>query len=155
MDSSSLINMGRRYAPMDSAPFRGLWDQVNELVAGGRLIAPDEVYKEVEIGADEIAGWAAHRKEMFVATDDALFRKTLSLIQRHSKLADLGKTRYHADPWVVALAMQHSETLLSRGVVVSDERQASAGSIPSVCTVEGIECLSHIEWFERMGWGFT
>jgi hypothetical protein len=153
IDTSALVNMARRYSPLDALPFRPLWSRVEDLVTAGRLVAPEEVRREIEAGQDELVDWARQHPELFVATTPELVEMTTTLVRRYPELAGLDKTRLHADPWVIALAMVKSD-LFSQGVVVADESSRRPTAIPSVCQAESIECLTHVNWFGRQGWRF-
>jgi len=153
IDTSALVNMARRYSPMDALPFRPLWNRVEDLARARRLIAPEEVRREIEAGQDELVEWVHQQPELFVPSSPELVEMTATLVRKYPELAGLEKTRLHADPWVIALAFVKSD-LLQQGVVVADESSRRPTAIPSVCRAENVECLTHVEWFGREGWQF-
>lgn len=55
IDSSSLIDLKRKY-PVDVFP--GVWEKIDDLIVSNRLIAPEEVFNEIENGDDELVPWA-------------------------------------------------------------------------------------------------
>jgi hypothetical protein len=138
---------------MDALPFRPLWSRVVELVASERLVAPEEVQREIEAGQDELVGWIGQHPQLFAPTTPQLVEITTTLVRKYPDLAGVEKTRLHADPWVIALAFVESD-LLRQGVVVADENARRPTAIPSVCRAETVECLTHVEWFGREGWSF-
>jgi Domain of unknown function (DUF4411) len=138
---------------MDALPFRPLWTRVEELATAGRLIAPEEVRREIEAGQDELVEWVHQHPDLFVPPSPELVEMTTTLVRKYPELAGLEKTRLHADPWVIALAFVKSD-LLQLGVVVADESSRRPTAIPSVCQSESVECFTHVEWFGREGWQF-
>jgi len=138
---------------MGSPAFQPLWTRVAQAISQGRLQAPEEVRREIEAGQDELVDWIGHHGQLFVPTTPQLVEMTANLVHKHRELAGLGKTRVHADPWVVALAIIRTD-LIQKGVVVADESPRRPTAMPSVCQAEGIDCLTHVLWFEREGWAF-
>ena len=58
IDASSLINLKQYYR---RKVFSGVWDKIEEMVRAGRLIAPDEVRREIE--KDDLLGPWAKKKQ--------------------------------------------------------------------------------------------
>src|SRR5437016_4635520 len=60
IDTSSLIGLHNWRPP---AKHRSVWEKLDRLVDGDRLISPQEVYEELRAGKDAIARWATRRKK--------------------------------------------------------------------------------------------
>ncbi len=148
IDSSSLIDGYRSIYPHNI--FIGLWDKIDGLVQQQRLIAPEQVYKELIDQDDDLAGWIKDRRQMFIAPDsdqDAVIR-TIALnfpqLTRTVLLAD------PADPWVVALAKV-------RGcLVVSEEKGRSHTNpkIPQICERFRVSHIPFLSIVKAEGWVF-
>lgn len=68
IDSSALIDINRGY-PERNAFFTDIWKKMDELFKDDRLIAPIEVYKEIDDHEDEVFFWCRDRKSMFIDVD--------------------------------------------------------------------------------------
>ena len=155
IDASSLINLKQYYR---RKVFSGVWDKIEEMVRAGRLIAPDEVRREIE--KDDLLGpWAKKNKKMFRKPDQEQMDTAMDVIKHFPNLAKPGKFGPAADPFVVALARledrRGSSLLLqqeSRCVVVTDERRTHG--IPVACKHYNLTCVTLVDLFDRESWQF-
>jgi hypothetical protein len=112
-----------------------------------------EVWREIEYGNGDVAAWCSAHSELFIEEDRAITATCVDLMARHPALHDASKTLFHADPWVIALAIQKT-SLFEDCIVVTEESPGVVGRLPDICSREGIATMSHIQWLEREGWGF-
>ncbi len=134
IDASSLIKLKQDFR---RNVFSTLWDKVEELVQAGGLIAPDEVFREME--KDDILGpWARKNKKMFKKLDQKQIDAAKEIASHFPNLAKPGRFGPAADPFVVALArledQELSNSLVSstfRCVVVTEER--GPDKVPGAC----------------------
>lgn len=102
----------------------------------GQLLAPNEVYRELEAGSDDdIFRWAKRHKFIFRDLDLEQFGLAQRIINdpKYKDSFDLDKETPEADPFVIALAIveQRNISLFSAQIiVVSDENQATPGKKP-------------------------
>lgn len=148
IDSSALI--GPFHKDYRHTVFGGLWTKVDELIEQGRLIAPDEVYKELMRQEDELSQWAKERKAMFVPHNQYHTRKVQEIGVKFPRLSQQRYVTNDADPWVIALAIDR------KCPVVSHEKSGSVENpkIPFIC---GHYHLSHWAFLDivfREGWEF-
>ncbi len=155
IDASSLIEIKQRFL---RKVFPGVWEEIERLVHGGRLIAPDEVFREIE-NDDVLGAWARQYRRMFVKPSQEQMDAAKEVAPQFPKLAKPGKFGPAADPFVIGLAhlkaLELKWTLLApkpECIVVSEER--GSGGIPAACQHYKLTCLSHIAMFEREGWVF-
>lgn len=153
VDTSSLIALHRQF-PRDVFP--GVWENVEKLVASGRLLAPKEVFAEIERGDDELVSWARRHTRMFRPLDAVQIEAARQILAEFPSLADASKETPQADPFVIALAKIGNERpalplLPNRHVVVTEERRRG---IPTACARYSIECISLLELFRKEGWRF-
>jgi len=131
----------------------------------GRLLAPSEVYRELEAGSDdEIFKWAKRHKFIFRDLDSEQFELAQRIINdpKYRDSFDLDKETPEADPFVIALAIveQRSIRLFSNQImVVSDENQATPGKkpkIPNICADPNyrVGCIHILDMFDREGCQF-
>ena len=160
-DTSSLIDLNRRY-PRDIFP--GLWERLGGLAQNGRLVAPREVFRELEKGDDELVPWARERSEMFQDLDDAQIEAVREILVRFPNLVDRDKETPDADPFVVALAVVQnrleSQSMLPRPwvVVAEESRRRSPDQrprIPDVCEHFAVSCLRVFNLIRTEGWTFS
>ena len=107
IDTSALIHLKRLY-PMDV--FESVWQELGRLARSGRLIAPYEVFKEVEFKDDELLGWAKRHSRMFRRLDAGQARKVREISQRFPSLTDPNKEIPDADPFIVAIGGERITT---------------------------------------------
>lgn len=155
IDASSLIKLKQDFP---RAVFPAVWKRVEQLVAEGRLIAPEEVAKEIEPD-DELRPWAKQHKRMFRRLDQQQLDLTQEIAAAFPALAKPGRFGPAADAFVVALARQESQSADSlfdskpECVVVTEEGR-TPHKIPGACARYRIECLALVDLFQREGWVF-
>lgn len=69
IDTSALMDGWLRYYPPEV--FERLWERMDELIDEGRLLAVDEVLREIEQKDDSLLAWAKERPALFVPIDEA------------------------------------------------------------------------------------
>jgi hypothetical protein len=148
IDTSALVDLKNLY-PRHLFP--GLWLKLEELIAEDRLIAPDEVLRELQQIDDDLYNWAHQHRRMFQSPNEALVSLVQGLVHQYPRLTK-ERGRLDADPWVVAVAI-HSTTLDQRCVVISHERyKGGLKRIPEICEQEGLDCVRLTDLFGREGW---
>src|SRR4030043_44256 len=101
IDTSSLINL----KPFRRDVFPTIWSKLESMIKNGELIAPLEVYGEIEIGKDKIYDWCKSNKEMFKDIDECQIQK----LQRSEE------ARYdHRLHGVLLVASDHTCTEVAR-----------------------------------------
>ena len=86
IDTSAILDGWRRHYPPDVFP--GLWEHLDELIGEGRLIATEEVLRELKRKDDEVYAWAKERVRMFVPIDEAIQPVVISILSQFEKLVD-------------------------------------------------------------------
>lgn len=148
-DTSALIGAWVRSYPPENFP--NFWDNLDTTAQQGRILVPEEVYKELEAKQDELLEWVQDRAEWLLApTTKAVMLKVRDVLSQHPGLTKPSTGRDKADPFVIATAWQLGST------VVTEERGGTAPKpkIPSVCASLGIECLSVVDVIRREQWTF-
>lgn len=143
IDTSALIAAwSERYPPK---LFRFVWDRLDELIRAGRLVAPEEVRLEVKKKADGLFDWVNERRGMFVDLEPAIQARAKEILRAHPWLLKNMPDKSPADPFVIALAMERSLT------VVTEEAPGSAKKpkIPIVCSTANVECINLVEFLTR------
>ena len=146
VDTSALLDAWVRYYPPDV--FETLWKQLDSLVAKGRLVAIDEVRRELEKKDDELFKWVSARPAMIVTLDEELQTAALPIINRFPSLTNTKSLMSGAaDPFVIALAQARALT-----VVTAEQSRPSKPRIPDVCKALGVPFITLVEMFRREGW---
>lgn len=143
IDSSALINL-KNYP---GKVFPTIWEKIEKRAAGGRLISPIEVYREIERGEDDAYEWCRKNKGLFINPDEEQIKNLPRIREQYDKghwKARTQKTGFWADPWVIALAMSR------RAIVVADEKTAPT-KIPYVCQKLGVKCIDRFGFFSELG----
>lgn len=60
IDTSSLVTLHRWRPPGKN---RKVWQDLDGLIRDDMLVAPDEVYDEIQAGQDALSRWAKRRKQ--------------------------------------------------------------------------------------------
>ena len=142
IDSSSLINL----KPFRIDVFPTIWHKLESMLKNGELLAPLEVYGEIEVGKDKIYGWCKNNKQMFKDIDECQIQKLQEIKKHYDKNYwenEINKPKW-ADPWVIALS------ICEEAVIVADEKKTK-NRIPAVCSVFGLKCLELIDFFKETG----
>lgn len=146
VDSSTFIEAGTRRYPIDIAP--GFWDNLDALSREGTIVAPDEVRLELRAKADSVWTWVKERRHMFVALDGEQMVATNGILAEFPRLVGKLNNRYHADPFVVALATVRELTVVTEENVISTPERPR---IPLVCEHFGIRCINTLDWLRELG----
>lgn len=126
-----------------------LWEDLEALVDGGRVLLLDIVFKELDGNAPACAarlrGYRTppslvRMKELM--TSD--MRPTLNTLFNDFKRMSSSGPRDKADPWIVALAK-------SRSAIVVTEEGTGRQQIPAACRVLNVECVNLLELAIREG----
>jgi hypothetical protein len=146
VDTSALMEAWVRSYPPDVFPT--LWSRLDGLIRAGRLLASDEVLRELEKKEDDLWQWAKQRGGLFVPLDPQLQTRASMIISQFPSLTKTASVmRGSADPFVVALAAERSLT-----VVTAEGSKPTKPKIPDVCRDLSIPCINLVEVFRREGW---
>lgn len=149
IDTSSIIAAWHETYPIENFP--GFWVNLEGLIDGARLWAPDEVFAETKPKSDQLHGWLKDRQSMFVKLEsDANLQPIVSAVLRgFPRLVGELKDRTRADPFVIALAEV-------RGLcVVTQENPVSTTDrprIPLVCGSRGVKCINLLGLIQAEKW---
>lgn len=150
IDTSALLDGWNRYYPPDILP--SLWTNLEEMIASGELISPDEVLTELSQKDDAVHAWAKTNGSLFVPLDEDVQKATAEVLAQFPRLVGAMKDRSHGDAFVIGLARVRTATVVSgekaRGVV-------NRPRIPMVCEHFGIRHLSLLELIREKGWRFS
>lgn len=154
IDSSSLITLNRRN-PLDVFP--SIWESLAKLAHRNRLVAPMEVFDEINQGDDQLIKWAKMHKLMFKKQTSKQIELVRTILQQYPSIVD-ETSKFCADPWIVALAMELREQprlVTIKQIVVTEERlRGDRIRIPLICEKFGIEALDIVGLFRNEGWKF-
>ena len=147
LDTSVLIDLHRGTYRREVFP--GIWEDLEQLVVDGRMVAPREVRRELEDARDELTTWVKAHKSIFLDPDPAEYPLVGSIQQRFSTASTVWLTKTpHADPWIVAMARNR------RLVVITAERWGQSvknPKLPYVCDEFNVRWLNIIEFLADEG----
>jgi predicted nucleic acid-binding protein len=149
IDTSAIVDGWVRYYPRDVFPT--LWDKLEKMIAAGRLVAPDEVLKELSKNDDDLHKWARLQDGLFCPLEDDVQIATAEILAVFPKLVNNERNRSIADPFVVAVAK-----VRKLSVVTGEKRKGNPmrPKIPDVCDAYKIRCLTLLELMKSEGWRF-
>ncbi|MBU1199228.1 MAG: DUF4411 family protein [Nanoarchaeota archaeon] len=94
IDTSSLVKLNREN-PLDVYP--SVWKKLESLVTAGRLIAPKEVFNEINQNDDQLTKWAKLQRKMFKEATPKQIELVQQILNMHPSLIDADR-KYDADP---------------------------------------------------------
>jgi hypothetical protein len=150
-DTSALIDGIERFYPL--ANFPALWENIDELIADGRLHVSEEAWNEAISVDSVLKEWCkdetAGRGRCVVPTDADIGAVAGAIAAQFPQWAQQG-TKNNADPFVIAVAQVKS------CIVISGEKNGGPGrpKIPYVCGVRRIEHRRFVDVVVREGWVF-
>lgn len=149
VDTSSLIFAWSEHYPI--AHFPRFWNAMDQLIADKRIFAPDEVLNECSKRDEDLHNWLKDREQMFVPLEEPIQIRHSEILAKFPQLVDARKTHFAADPWVIALALEHGLT------IVTEERptgSAQRPNIPDVCNDEQftIPCINMLALIKTEKW---
>ena len=149
IDTSAILDGWVRYYPRDVFP--SLWNKLEEMIVAGRLVAPDEVLKELSKNDDDLHEWARLQDGLFCPLEDEVQIATAKILSDFPKLVNNERNRSIADPFVIAVA-----AVRKLSVVTGEKRRGNLDRpiIPDVCEAYGITCLTLLELMKTEGWKF-
>ncbi len=156
IDTSSLVKLNRDN-PLDVFP--SIWDKLKGLIDDDRLIAPKEVFNEINQNDDQLSKWAKNQKKMFKEPTPRQIELVKEILDKYPSLIKADR-RYDADTWIIALAIELAtnpqKTIISiKRIVVSEEKlRGDKVRIPLVCDKYEIENMDLITMFRTEGWKF-
>lgn len=148
-DTSSFINPWSKSYPI--ANFPTFWEKLDDMINAGDLIAPMEVFIEIEKQEDELYKWVKARKQLFKEVNNevevAMKDKVLS---KFPNMINPQNTRESADPWVIAQA------IVEGAIVVSEEEKSKKKrpKIPDVCKGLNVARIRIIDLITAKNWIF-
>ena len=147
VDTSVFIELQR--GNYTRAVFPGIWDDLEQLISDGRLVAPREVRRELDNARDDITQWAKAHKGIFLDPDPAEYPLVGTIQQRFSSASTVWLTKTpHADPWIVAMAQNR------QFVVITAERWGQSvknPKLPYVCDEFKVRWLNIVDFLADEG----
>lgn len=152
IDTSALIAGHKELYPATNFP--NLWRRIEEVISDGRLIAPDEVFHELEKRDDEVTEWARGQSALFHPIDaEVQHALTRRVSVEFNAWIDPNKLPPWADPLVVAVALCKGATVITEEKW-SNSPQMIKWKIPNICKPYGVRCLNFLQLIQDHGWSF-
>ena len=146
IDTSALIAAWyERYKPNR---FPKLWQNLEGMVIGGRLVSSTLVLRECsKQRSEELHGWLKPREAMFISPDEAVQGQVDFIVNNYKGLVTAGKEKFQADPFVIALAKVNGHT-----VITEETGPTSLSKIPGVCSAMNVPCLNLMQLIDQEDW---
>lgn len=148
-DTSVFITSWRRNYPPDV--FSGLWNNFEQYISNGLIVATSEVQVELENQDDEVLEWAKQQQRLFIPLDSEIQREVSDILSKHPRLLDTRKNRSGADPFVIALAKVWGFSVVT---FEKPTKSLSRPNIPDVCQALNVDCIDIVELARRELWEF-
>lgn len=154
IDTSSLVKLNKDN-PLDVFPT--IWGKLKDLIDNDRLVAPKEVFNEINQNDDQLSEWVKTQKKMFKEPTPRQIELVQEILNKYPSLIKVDR-KYDADPWVIALAIEltiQKRIISIKRIVVSEEKlRGERVRIPLVCDEYKIENMDLITMFRTEGWKF-
>lgn len=150
LDTSAVLDLHFRRYPRRI--FSTLWDNLDALVAEGRLKLAEDVMNELAPVEDDAHKWAKSLPaQALIPLSEGIQRRTSEILAHHPNLVrpNKPKARSQADPFVIASAIEHDLV-----VVTAEQRSGDPKypRIPDCCTMMGVACANVVGMFDTLGW---
>ena len=150
LDSSAAINFIKKLVPEELQS--EFWSRLLALVRQGQLVFPSQVWSEIGDveNPDALAQWARDARSVMghlPAPDDA----TVSMVvQDHPDILESRSGRDPADPYVIALALEHARDGYAASVVADDGGDRATHGMRKACEDFGIPCVMAADFVARV-----
>ncbi len=138
------------YSDLPAKNFVAPWRRISEFVKAGRLVAPIQVYKELQERDDDLSRWVREHREMFVDRDMEQLKVFYEIARDFPALSRKHTRPDPADPWVIALAKTRGLKVLCGEHAGSKENP----KIPFICNRYGIPHGRMVDIVTTEGWIF-
>jgi hypothetical protein len=147
LDTSGFLDAWIRHYPIDVFPT--IWERIDGAIRNGLLLASQEVVRELEKKDDEAHAWMKARPQMIVPFNTQIEAEVIRLMTRFPRLVDSKKGRSGGDPFVIAIAIVGSHSVITGEHATG---KLDAPRIPDVCKELGIPCLRILDFFREQKW---
>jgi hypothetical protein len=147
LDTSGFLDAWVRHYPIDV--FTTIWDRLDGVIKEGRLLASEEVMRELERKDDEASAWIKARPSMIVPFSPEIEAEVIKLMGRFPRLVDTKKGRSGGDPFVIAVAIVGGHTVITGENATG---KLDVPKIPDVCKELGIPCIKMLDFFRAQKW---
>jgi len=149
LDSNVFIE-GNKYWSLRRVP--DYWDILDNLGKKGVVLAPIEVLREIEKIDDDLKTWCFQRKHMFRDITTEIQVELRKIMKTYPRLVDSTRQRSVADPWVIAFAIIHKATVVTKETPIGPDGRRI--KIPDVCAALGVTCIDDFEFADLIGLRF-
>jgi hypothetical protein len=153
VDASVLILLSQHYP---KGVFSSLWESIEDLIKVKNVLAPHQVFREIEQGGDDdLTKWCKANNRMFLNNTSDVIKFAQEIIQKYPDLVNPYATRETADPFLIALARSlKSNVTDSKPIIVTDENEVKIDRIPHISRIFGLESLKLTGMFQKEKWSF-
>jgi hypothetical protein len=147
IDTSTVIDAGERYYPIDIFP--AFWDKLDGLIQAGRLKAPQTLIDELEAKDDAWRAWVYERREQMIwAIDEPIQEALFKVMPVYAGVvANLDSIK--GDPFFVAAALAKGATLIT-----SEKPKKGNVKIPRICDSLGVAWSPLLDVVRAERWRF-
>ncbi len=150
IDTSSILEARNRSYPPDVFP--GLWQKIEDLIESGRLVATEEVRREIDKVDDDARTWSRAQKKLYVPLDTAQVIEVRNILSVFSTLVNPFTGNSAADPFVIALAKMNKHVLVTQEKRTNSTKKTK---IPNVCDYYGVKYITVLELIRQEKWTFS
>ncbi|TAK84273.1 MAG: DUF4411 family protein [Betaproteobacteria bacterium] len=150
LDSDVLIQAKDENYPFDICP--GFWDWLDRQYAAGRVHSVQAVREELERGNDELGEWAKARRDSFFLLVDERTSGAMAAVSGWVQAGDFRDDAKRiflagADPWLIAHALAHGHTVVTREVHIEGEKRNV--KIPTVCKALNVPSMRALDMLRK------
>lgn len=133
--------------------FEPIWDEIAKMIVQGRVLALDEVKREVKRKDDNVWRWARDKRGLFVPLGRDVQEATKEVLVACPRLmAQHGANRNSADPFVVGLALARDGTVVTQETLGKSQKRPR---IPDACAAVGVRCITLPDFVAEQPWQIT
>jgi hypothetical protein len=130
---------------------------LNELGKNGNIFVCEEIADEIHDTEDDLSAWLRSSSIPVRRTDGKVtgcWSRILGSHADHKYLVAEAKGRSLGDPWVIAHALDHGATVVTKEEFVPNYKPTKI-KIPNVCDNMGIKWINDFKFIEALGIRFS
>lgn len=147
IDTSTVIDAGERYYPIDIFP--AFWEKLDVLITAGRLKAPQTLIDELSEKDDVWRQWVYDRKDAMIWPIDESILAAMNVVMPVYASNTTNLDSVKGDPFFIAASRAKGATLIT-----SEKPRKGGVKIPKVCDQVGVVWTPLLDVVRAEQWRF-
>lgn len=147
LDTNVFVEGWNKYYAYEFCP--KYWEILDQFAMDGRIFSPIEVKREIEKTDDALLKWIKDKDYYFKEITPKTQEILRDILTKYERLVDSTKQRSIADPWVIATAVEHNATVVTKETPAINSRRRI--KIPDVCIAMNVRWIDDFKFTRELG----